>query len=85
MKRILLTLTVLGSLLLGACEKEELSVPEDKTLIKVDKGIMCRGCGQWDFDNPGDGGVEATALRTVTSVDTIATPTKKVNSGKGRK
>lgn len=84
MKRVLLTLTVLGSILLGACEKEELTAPADKTLIKADKDIMCRGCGQWDFNDPEDGSGTAT-FRSATSADTLASPAKKVKSGKGIK
>ena len=80
MKRVLLTLTVLGSLLLGACEKEELAAPTDKTLIKADKEIMCRGCGQWDIVE-----AEATAFKSSVSTDTIATPIKVVKPGKGRR
>lgn len=56
MKRALLLLTVLGSLFLGACEKDELTTPADQNLIKTDKGILCRGCGQWDIVEPSNNG-----------------------------
>ena len=36
-------------------------MPAEKTLLKADKGILCRGCGQWDIV---DGGT-TDALRTV--------------------
>ena len=81
MKRVLFTLTILGSLLLGSCEKEQLTAPADENLIKADKGILCRGCGQWDFTDPGiDSG--ATANRSIMTTDTVATSTKTNKSKK---
>lgn len=84
MKRVLLTLTVLGSLFLGACEKEELTAPVDKALIKADKGILCRGCAQWDLVEPGaESGT--TTYRSAGSADTTVNPAKSVKPSKGIK
>lgn len=91
MKKVLLTFAVLGSLLLGACEKEELAAPADKTLIKADKGILCRGCGQWDLTDPETQtttlrSTDPTATPTITATPaTTATPEKTVKPGKGKK
>jgi len=71
MKRLLITLTVLGTVLFSACEINELAMPAEKTLIKAEKGILCRGCGDWDIVQP-----ESTTLRVASSVDTTSsTPT----------
>jgi len=61
MKKVLLTIAILGTIFLSGCEKDEALVPAEKTLLKADKGILCRGCGQWDIV---DGGT-TDALRTV--------------------
>ncbi|MDP3469776.1 MAG: hypothetical protein Q8S11_15655 [Daejeonella sp.] len=52
MKKLLLTVAVLGTVLLSACEKDELAVPSEKSLIKTEKGVACRGCGDWDITEP---------------------------------
>ena len=51
MKRVLLTIAVLGTIFLSACEKEETLVPAEETVLKSDKGISCRGCADWDLTN----------------------------------
>ncbi len=80
MKKVLLTLTVIGTLFLGACEKEELATPSDKTLIKTDKGILCRGCGQWDIiDQQSES--EGGAFRSAATTDTTSTPVKIIKRG----
>jgi len=86
MKRVLLTLTVLGSLLLGSCEKEALVTPGDSTLIKADKGInsICRGCAQWDLEES-QAQSEAATYRSAAPVDTVATPAKVVKPVKQKK
>ena len=71
MKKLLLTAAVLGTVLLSACEKDEQIVPVEKTLIKADKGILCRGCGDWDINQ-----AESTSLRVSGSVDTTSTVSK---------
>ena len=77
MKRVLLTVAVVGSILLGSCEKETSVSPNDKTLIKADKDIICRGCGQWDLEEP-QATPGATTFRSAVKVDTVATPVKVV-------
>jgi len=52
MKKLLLAAVVLGTVLFSACEKDELVVPAEKSLIKSDKGVGCRGCGDWDIVEP---------------------------------
>jgi hypothetical protein len=52
MKKLLLVAAVLGTVLLSACEKDELVVPSEKLLIKAEKGADCRGCGDWDIVAP---------------------------------
>ncbi|SKB91757.1 hypothetical protein [Daejeonella lutea] len=74
MKKVLLTVAVLGTIFFTGCEKDEALVPAEKTLLKADKGILCRGCGDWDIVDP-----EATSLRTATydgATDTVAAPAK---------
>ena len=61
MKKVLLTIAILGTIFLSGCEKDEALVPAEKTLLKADKGILCRGCGQWDIVD----GATTDALRTV--------------------
>ncbi len=72
MKRLLLTVAVLGTALFSACEKDEQVVPVEKTLIKADKGILCRGCGDWDIVEPD---ATSTSLRVSSGDTTSATPT----------
>ncbi|MES3017531.1 MAG: hypothetical protein V4721_07130 [Bacteroidota bacterium] len=52
MKKVLLTLAVVGTIFLSACEKENLAQPAGEKAVKTDKGISCRGCGQWDIVDP---------------------------------
>jgi len=52
MKKLLLTAAVLGTVLFSACEKDELVVPAENSLIKAEKGVGCRGCGDWDIVEP---------------------------------
>lgn len=72
MKRLLLTVAVLGTALFSACEKDEQIAPAEKTLIKADKGILCRGCGDWDIIQP-DASTETTTLRVTSTVDSTST------------
>ncbi len=48
MKKLLMSLSVLGCLLFASCEKDEKLIPS-KQVIQADKGIMCRGCGDWEI------------------------------------
>jgi hypothetical protein len=52
MKKLFLGVAVVATVLLSACEKDELAVPSEKSLIKTEKGIKCRGCGDWDIVQP---------------------------------
>jgi hypothetical protein len=52
MKKLLLRVTVVVTVLLSACEKDELAVPSEKSLIKSEKGVKCRACGDWDLVQP---------------------------------
>lgn len=79
MKKVLLALAVLGTVFLTACEKDNSLEPANETLLKSDKGLMCRGCGDWDIAAP----EESSAFETETFVsrtDSVATP---VGKGKG--
>lgn len=81
MKRLLLTVAVLGTVLFSACEKDAQIAPAEKTLIKADKGILCRGCGDWDIIQP-DASTETTTLRVTGTVD--STSTKPIRSRKNK-
>lgn len=82
MKKGLLSLAVLGTLVLSACEKQEF-VPAEQAKIQADKTIMCRGCADWDIVKPEP---EASSSRVAAqSTDTTAAPAKPVKPGKGKK
>jgi hypothetical protein len=81
MKRLLFTVAVLGTALFSACEKEAQIVPAEKTLIKADKGILCRGCGDWDIIQP-DVSTETTTFKVTSTVD--STSAKPVRSRKNK-
>ncbi|MFA5244182.1 MAG: hypothetical protein WC380_02690 [Pedobacter sp.] len=51
MKRLLFIITILGSVFFTSCEKNELPALENQS-IKSDKGILCKGCGDWDIVTP---------------------------------
>jgi len=75
MKKVLLTIAILGTIFLSGCEKDDALVPVEKTLLKADKGVSCRGCGQWDIANSGTN----VALSTVSydgDTDTLAATVK---------
>lgn len=82
MKRVLLTFAVLGTILLSACEKDEAVLPVEKTLLKADKGILCRGCGDWDIVAP-DPNASSSSRTAIYDgeTDTVAAPVKQ----KGKK
>lgn len=83
MKRLLLTVAVLGTVLFSACEKDEQAMPVEKSLIKADKGILCRGCGDWDIIQP-ESTTESTSLRVTSSVDSTSTAPKPVRKRKNK-
>ncbi len=64
MKRVLLTLAVVGTIFLSACEKDESAQPVEKISLKGDKGISCRGCGQWDIVEPDPVTTSSASLAT---------------------
>lgn len=71
MKKVLLTIAILGTIIFSGCEKDDTLVPAETTLLKADKGVSCRGCGQWDIAGTGN----SRALITVTydgETDTLA-------------
>lgn len=73
MKKVLLSIAILGTIFLSGCEKDEALVPAEKTLLKADKGILCRGCGQWDIVD----GTSSDPLNTVSydgETDTLSVP-----------
>ncbi|WP_411273806.1 hypothetical protein [Daejeonella sp.] len=73
MKKVLLTIAILGTIFLSSCDKDDTLVPAEKSLLKADKGVLCRGCGQWDIATTGT----KAALNTVTydgETDTLTTP-----------
>jgi len=78
-----LTAAVFGTVLFSSCEKDEQITPAEKTLIKADKGILCRGCGDWDIIQP-DASTETTTLRVTSSVDSTSTAPKPVRPRKKR-
>jgi len=67
MKRLLLIIALLGSVFFVSCEKNELPVLENQ-LIKPDRGILCRGCGDWDIITPAS---ESSKFRGGVNTDTI--------------
>ncbi len=79
MKRLLLTVAVIGTVLFSACEKDEQAMPVEKSLIKADKGILCRGCGDWDIIQP-----ESTTLKVTSTVDSTSTASKPVRTRKNK-
>lgn len=81
MKKFLLTAAVLGTVLFSACEKDEQIVPTEKTLIKADKGILCRGCGDWDIIQP-ESTIESTTLRVTSPADTTSKASKPLRTRK---
>ena len=56
MKRILLSLALIGTLFLTACEKDEIATPQTGDLTGVKEkalGVECScGGGSWDVTNP---------------------------------
>ncbi|MGB4397951.1 MAG: hypothetical protein WBJ10_01180 [Daejeonella sp.] len=62
MKKVLLMIAISGTIFLGSCQKDEVLVPAENSSVKVDKGVSCRGCGQWDIATTG----AKAALNTVT-------------------
>lgn len=83
MKKVLLSVAVLGTILLTACEKDNTFEPAEKTLLKADKGLMCRGCGDWDIVAPEEGSTLRAAVYDG-NTDTLATSGKKPKKGKGK-
>jgi len=81
MKRLLLTVAVLGTALFSACEKDAQIAPAEKTLIKADKGILCRGCGDWDIIQP-DASTETTTLKVTSTVDSTSTKSNRSRKNK---
>jgi nitrous oxide reductase accessory protein NosL len=80
MKKVLLTVAVLGTIFLSGCEKDEAVSPADRSSIKADDVIMCAGCGQWDIDNPDP---EASSSRVAAPLtDTVSTPKRPGKPGK---
>jgi hypothetical protein len=57
MKKVLLTLAVIGTLFLTACEKDEIATPDanESALSAKDKALEC-SCGgaSWDITDPGN-------------------------------
>jgi len=80
MKRILSILSVLVIILLNSCEKDQTIAPSEKTLIKSEKGLLCRGCGDWDLS--GDG-ISTETTNTTTGSDN-GTDTAFVNSKRSK-
>jgi len=64
MKKVLLTIAVLGTILLSACQKDEVLVPAEKATVNADKGIACRGCADWDINKSGKQGTAAVGTVT---------------------
>jgi hypothetical protein len=78
MQRILCILSVVLIVLLSGCEKDQSIVPNEKTLIKSEKGLLCRGCGDWDLADP-SATPQASTFRIV-ATDTV--PAVKKSEGK---
>lgn len=78
MKKLLLSLSVAGCLLFVSCEKNEELIPS-KQVIQADKGIMCRGCGDWDII-----GTQSTDAGT-SSTDTLSNTSKSAKPPKNNK
>ncbi|MBC7757423.1 MAG: hypothetical protein H7069_01095 [Phormidesmis sp. FL-bin-119] len=83
MKKVFLTIAVLGTIFLSACEKDETLAPAEKVQLKADKGILCRGCADWDIAKTGT----SAASRTVTydgETDTVASAVTLISTPKKR-
>ncbi len=87
MKKVLLALAVLGTVFLTACEKDNSLEPANETLLKSDKGLMCRGCGDWDIVAPEESSVSRSTVY-VSHTDSLATAAGKTRNenenGKGK-
>lgn len=83
MKKLFLTAAVLGTVLFSACEKDEQAIPVEKSLIKADKGILCRGCGDWDLIQA-ESTTETTTLRVTSPVDSTSTSSKSTKVKKNK-
>jgi hypothetical protein len=70
MKRTLPALAILITILLNGCEKDQSILLNEKTLIKSEKGLLCRGCGQSDLSEDPSATPQAETFRIVTT-DTI--------------
>ncbi|SDL81356.1 hypothetical protein SAMN05421813_102230 [Daejeonella rubra] len=76
MQRILCILSFLVIILLNGCEKDQSIVPNEKTLIKSEKGLLCRGCGDWDLSDP-TSTTEATTTNKQAGTDTAFVNSKR--------
>ena len=70
MRRALPTLAILATVLLNGCEKDQSILLNEKTLIKSEKGLLCRGCGQSDLSEDPSATPQAATFRIV-ATDTI--------------
>lgn len=75
MKKLLLSVAVLGTVFLSACEKDQLLVPAEQSSVKTDKGVLCRGCGDWDIADPVSS-TDASRQGVTSSADTDSSVSK---------
>jgi len=80
MQKLLTILAVLSILSLNGCKKEQTIAPNDKSLIKSDKGILCRGCGSWDLTGS-DVSIESTTTDSSPGTDTAFVNSKRFKDG----
>ena len=80
MKKLLTSLSVLGCLFFASCQKDEVLVP-DKQLIKADKGVMCRGCGDWDIIGTSTQSLDSK----IYSTDTLSSTSKSTKPSRKNK
>lgn len=81
MKKVLLTIAVFGTIFLSACEKDDSIAPAERTLLKADKGILCRGCADWDINKAGSDPALSTVAFDV-ETDTVSKSVKPITPKK---
>lgn len=80
MQKLLTILAVLSILALNGCKKDQTIAPNDKSLIKSEKGLLCRGCGSWDLSGS-DVSIESTITDSTPGTDTAFVNSKRFKDG----
>jgi len=80
MQKLITILAVLSILSLNGCKKDQTIAPNDKSLIKSEKGLLCRGCGSWDLSGS-DVSIESTTTDSSPGTDTAFVNSKRFKDG----